>query len=231
MKLMHLLAAAAVAGGLVLSAPAAALAQSSACTVENTSTGRTSSAPDGTHAGSFRCAGGHWELPAGADVITADVVAVDAAGTVTAPAYSLSTKGDNPTMAQLAGLAQALNGSKQSAIASVVVAADDGKVRTPTEVKALFAGKDTTGLRVLAKYDQPAAGATVGDLVDQAGSSGPTVVYFSVWGAVKAAVGWVVDGLKSIGNAIEGAADDIADWVTAHCHYEVVNNRFTIICH
>jgi hypothetical protein len=60
---------------------------------------------------------------------------------------------------------------------------------------------------VLGVIDRPDLALSVDDLVgDVGGTPGSTVVYFSLWGAIKRAVAWVVDVIE-----------DVGEWIHEHC--------------
>ena len=89
------------------------------------------------------------------------------------------------------------------------MAVDDGKERTPEQIEALLAGKDDTGVKVLDIVDKPDPAMSTKDLIDEAGGMPETtVVYFSLWGAIKAVFAWVGD---TIG--------DIGEWFDRHCDW------------
>lgn len=172
----------------------------------------TSAEPEGTVRGEFRCVGGVWEFgwaPFGPDnSITAAALQVDPAGAVSVREFDRPARSRDLTLGEMAGIARAINGSKDMVFMRAVVTIDDGKERTAAEVEALLAGKDTTGAKVLRTIDRPDPAMTVQDIVDETGGQEPTVVYFwsDVWDAITGAVNWVIDGINEIG-----------DWINDHC--------------
>jgi hypothetical protein len=221
-RMAHRLAVLGVAGGMVLTMPAAAVAQTGKagkggtdCVVEHVDergeVRDTSTEPEGAVYGQFRCEGGQWVFAWAPferdDAITAGEVQVDPAGTVSVRRFAGPALGNDLTVAEMAGIVQALSGSKEVMFDRAVVAVDDGKERTPEEIEALLAGKDTTGVRVLGTVEWPDPAKSSADLIDEVGGTPETtVVYFSIWGAIKDAIAWVVDTLN-----------DIGDWLENHC--------------
>jgi hypothetical protein len=170
----------------------------------------TSTEPEGTVRGEFRCVAGAWQYSwAPGEFITAPQLQVNPAGAVSVPEFQRPERSRNLTLGEMAGIARAVSGSKEVVFMRAVVAVDDGRERTAEEVEALLAGKDTTGAKVLRTIDRPDPAMTVQDVVgDTGGGQGPVVVYFwsEIWDAITDAVNWVIDGINEIG-----------DWINDHC--------------
>lgn len=239
-RIIHYAAALSLLGALVMAAPAAAQASTDSgteCTAQHvnesgTVTG-TSAENEGVVYGPFHCTAGEWRVtwsPYGPDdVILSAVIQVDPAGNATAVDMTTPWTGGYLTMAQGAALAEAVTGRTEAVIQRAVVIADDGKERTPDDVQALLAGKDTTGARVLATIDKPGLATTTKDLADQAGAMDPTVIYLSwggIWGAIKSII-------NKIGEVIDGAIDGAGDafnWLQKHCTWVVSPKSIGIRC-
>ncbi|MEV6963945.1 hypothetical protein AB0M47_02440 [Hamadaea sp. NPDC051192] len=174
----------------------------------------TASAREGEEYGPFRCADGQWKLVRNPfdrdDAVTSLEIQIDPAGTVLPGRLVGPALGAGMTLHDMASLVQALTGEKV-VVDRAIVAVDDGRQRTPEQVRALLAGKDTTGVRVLGEFDRLDQAMTVKDVIDGAEGADPetTVVYFSIWGAIKDAFAWVVKKLRAVG-----------DWLDEHCHLE-----------
>ncbi|GIH05555.1 hypothetical protein Rhe02_36220 [Rhizocola hellebori] len=221
-RMAHRLTALGVVSGLALAMPAAAVARtgeplagSGECVVQQTDLrGRvtgTTVEREGAVYGQFRCAGGQWVFtwaPFGRDdIVTASEIQVDPTGTVLARRLTGPALSRDLTMADMAAIAEATTGSGRAVVERAVVVADDGRQRTPAEIEALLAGRDTTGARVLDVIDRPDAAMSTNDLVGGAGGTpGSTVVYFSIWGAIKGFFQWIADKLNDLGS-----------WLKEHC--------------
>ncbi|RZT80428.1 hypothetical protein EV382_3677 [Micromonospora violae] len=185
---------------------------------------RTETEREGREYGQFRCVGGQWTFawePFRADdMITADAIQLDPSGAVSVRRFTGPALGYDLTVGEMAGIARAISGSREVVVDRAIVAVDDGKERTPEQIQALLAGKDDTGVKVLDIVDKPNAAMSTKDLIDEAGGTPETtVVYFSIWGAIKAAVAWVVDKIGDIGEWIDdhcdwGSPNDVGDIVT-----------------
>lgn len=221
----HRLAVLGVVGGLVLAAtPAAALAGAGElktingeCVVqqvdERGQVTDTSTAREGEVYGQFRCVAGQWEMTRSpfdrGDTVTSPEIQVDRSGNVSVQRLAGPALGLEMTMSEMARVVRALTGD-EVAVNRAVVAVDDGRRRTPEEVQALLAGKDTTGARVLGVVDRLDPAMSTKDVIDETGGTPETtVVYFSIWGGLKRAFAWVVDTLQ-----------DIGEWVGVNCHLE-----------
>ncbi|WCN80240.1 hypothetical protein [Micromonospora sp. LH3U1] len=184
----------------------------------------TETEPEGRVHGQFRCVAGQWTFawePFGADdMITADEVQINPAGAVSVRRFTGPALGNDLTVGEIAGIAQAVSGSREVLIDRAIVAVDDGKERTPEQVEALLAGKDNTGVRVLDIIEKPNAAMSTNDVIDEAGGTPEsTVVYFSLWGAIKSVFAWIVDTIGDIGEWIDdhcdlGSPNDVGDVVT-----------------
>jgi CubicO group peptidase (beta-lactamase class C family) len=221
----HRLAVLGVVGGLVLAAtPAATLAGADElktingeCVVqhvdERAQVTDTTFAREGEVYAQFSCAKEQWELTPSpfdrGDTVTSPEIQVDPAGNVSVQRIVGPALGYGMTLGEMARVVQALTGD-EVVVDKAVVAVDDGRQRTHEEIQALLAGKDTTGARVLGVVDRPDAAMSTKDVIDETGG-GPetTVVYFSIWGAIKGAIAWIVDGIQKIG-----------EWISDNCHLE-----------
>ncbi|MEU4472812.1 hypothetical protein [Micromonospora sp. NPDC023888] len=188
---------------------------------------RTETEPEGREYGQFRCVGGQWTFawdPFGADdMITADEIQIDPAGAVSVRRFTGPALGNDLTVGEIAGIARAVSGSREVLIDRAIVAVDDGRERTPEQIEALFAGKDTTGVRVLDIIEKPNAAMSTTDVIDEAGGTPETtVVYFSLWGAIKSVFAWIVDTIGDIGEWI----DDHCDWGSPNTVGDVVTCRW-----
>ncbi|MEU4530154.1 hypothetical protein AB0F49_18165 [Micromonospora ureilytica] len=234
-RLAHRLAVIGVVSGTVLAMSSAAVAQTEKppqkgadCVVQHVDERgkilRTETAPEGREYGQFRCVAGKWTFAwapfAPDDMITADEIHINPAGTASVRRFTGPALGNDLTVGEMTGIAQAVSGSREVLIDRAIVAVDDGKERTPEQVEALLAGKDTTGVRVLDIIEKPNAAMSTKDVIDEAGGTPETtVVYFSIWGAIKAAIAWIVDTLGDIGEWIDdhcdaGSPNDVGDVVT-----------------
>ncbi|MCG5473015.1 hypothetical protein LADH09A_000899 [Micromonospora sp. LAH09] len=185
---------------------------------------RTESEPEGREHGRFRCEGGQWTFawePFDTDDrITAGEIQIDPAGAVSVRRFTGPALGNDLTVGEIAGIAQAVSGSREVLIDRAIVAVDDGKERTPEQVEALLAGKDDTGVRVLGVIEKPNAAMSTKDVIDEAGGTPETtVVYFSLWGAIKSVFAWIVDTISDVGEWIDdhcdwGSPNDVGDLVT-----------------
>lgn len=173
----------------------------------------TTTVPEGSKLGSFRCVGGVWEFswdPYGPDEsVTAPRLQVKPDGTVTAEEFVRPTRARDLTLREMAGIAQAVMGTRgEFVFERAVVVVDDGRERTPQEVEALLAGKDTTGAKILGTFDHLDPASTVEDIAGETGTQEPVVVYLlsGIWDAIVDAVNWVVDGVN-----------EVIDWLDDHC--------------
>ncbi|WP_326549407.1 hypothetical protein [Micromonospora sp. NBC_01813] len=187
---------------------------------------RTEAAPEGRKLGQFRCVGGQWVFewnPFGPDdAITADEIRIDPAGTASVSEFRGPALSNELTIGEIATIARVVTGSREAVIERAIVAVDDGKTRTPEQIEALLAGKDTTGVKVLDTVDKPDLRLATKDLIDDAGGTPETtVVYLSIWGAIKGFFAWVVDTIT-----------DIGEWIDRHCHREFASTGFgiTLVC-
>ncbi|MBQ1030625.1 hypothetical protein KBX26_11550 [Micromonospora sp. C97] len=233
--LAHRLAVIGVASATVLAMSSAAVAQTvkpprkgADCLVQHVDerggTVRTETAPEGKEYGAFRCVGGLWTFGwapfAADDMITAGEIQVDPAGAVSVRRFTGPALGNDLTVGEIAGIAQAVSGSREVFVDRAIVAVDDGKQRTPEQVAALLAGKDDTGVRVLDIVEKPDAAMSTKEIIDEAGGTPETtVVYFSLWGAIKSVFAWIVDTIGEIGEWIDdhcdwGSPNDVGDIVT-----------------
>ncbi|SCG49525.1 hypothetical protein [Micromonospora humi] len=174
---------------------------------------RTGTEPEGREHGQLRCLGGQWTFawaPFDADdMITSDEIWISPSGAVSVRRFAGPALGNDLTLGEIATIEQAVSGSGRVAIDRAIVAVDDGKERTPEQIAALLAGKDDTGVRVLGTVEKPDAAMSVKDVVDEAGGTPETtVVYFSLWGAIKAVFAWIVDTIGEVG-----------DWIDRHCRW------------
>ncbi len=167
--------------------------------------------PEGTMRGEFRCVGGAWRYswaPFGADdFVTATQLRVDPKGAVSITGYERLGRRPQLTLGERADIARAATGARAVAITRAIVAVNDGRQRTPEEVAALFAGKDSTGVKVLRTVERPDPASTVGDIVDGV-DGGSVVVYFwsEIWDGIVDFFTWVGDTIDSIG-----------DWIDENC--------------
>ncbi len=206
-----------VISGMVLAMPAVAVARpdeprkgGTDCVVqyldERGEVIKTATEPERAVHGQFRCVGGEWEFAWApferADAITASEIQVDPAGNVSVRQFAGPALTGKLTMAEIAGITAALTGEKKLMIDRAVVVVDDGRKRTPKEIEALLAGKDTTGAKVLKVVDRPDPAKTMDDIIADVGTKEPTVVYLSFWGAIKRAIAWVVGVLEEIGEVV-----------------------------
>ncbi|MEV1075204.1 hypothetical protein [Micromonospora parva] len=233
--LAHRLAVIGVASATVLAMSSSAVAQTDKpprkgadCVVQHVDerggTVRTETAPEGKEYGAFRCVGGQWTFGwspfAADDLITAGEIQVDPAGAVSVRRFTGPALGNDLTAGEIAGIAQAVSGSREVFVDRAIVAVDDGKQRTPEQVAALLAGKDDTGVRVLDIVEKPDAAMSTKEIIDEAGGTPETtVVYFSLWGAIKSVFAWIVDTIGEIGEWIDdhcdwGSPNDVGDIVT-----------------
>ncbi|QLQ39440.1 hypothetical protein [Micromonospora robiginosa] len=174
---------------------------------------RTVTEPEGRVYGQFRCLDGQWTFawdPFGPDdMIAADEIRVGPSGGVSVRRFTGPALGGDLTLGEIAAIEQAVTGSGRVTVDRAIVAVDDGKQRTPEQIEALLAGKDDSGVRVLGTVDKPDAAMSVKDVVDGAGGTPETtVVYFSLWGAIKAVFAWIVDTIS-----------DVGDWIDRHCRW------------
>ncbi|MFI6269314.1 hypothetical protein [Micromonospora zamorensis] len=234
-RLAHRLAVIGVVSGTVLAMSSAAVARTDKpptkgtdCVVQHVDERggivRTETEPEGREHGQFRCEGGQWTFawdPFGADdMIRAGEIQIDPAGAVSARRFTGPALGNDLTVGEIATIAQAVSGSREVLIDRAIVAVDDGKERTPEQIEALLAGKDDTGVRVLDIIDKPNAAMSTKDVIDEAGGTPEsTVVYFSIWGAIKSVFAWIVDTIGDIGEWIDdhcdlGSPNDFGDVVT-----------------
>ncbi|MFG1892408.1 hypothetical protein ACGFIP_00085 [Micromonospora zamorensis] len=234
-RLAHRLAVIGVVSGTVLAMSSAAVARpdkpptkGTDCVVQHVDERggivRTETEPEGREHGQFRCEGGQWTFawdPFGADdMIRAGEIQIDPAGAVSARRFTGPALGNDLTVGEIATIAQAVSGSREVLIDRAIVAVDDGKERTPEQVEALLAGKDDTGVRVLDIIEKPNAAMSTKDVIDEAGGTPEsTVVYFSIWGAIKSVFAWIVDTIGDIGEWIDdhcdlGSPNDFGDVVT-----------------
>ncbi|WP_433649497.1 hypothetical protein ACQP2C_22850 [Micromonospora zamorensis] len=234
-RLAHRLAVIGAVSGTVLAMSSAAVARpdkpptkGTDCVVQHVDERggivRTETEPDGREHGQFRCEGGRWTFawdPFGADdMIRAGEIQIDPAGAVSARRFTGPALGNDLTVGEIATIAQAVSGSREVLIDRAIVAVDDGKERTPEQIEALLAGKDDTGVRVLDIIEKPNAAMSTKDVIDEAGGTPEsTVVYFSIWGAIKSVIAWIVDTIGDIGEWIDdhcdlGSPNDFGDVVT-----------------
>ncbi|MFI6258862.1 hypothetical protein ACIBCL_22550 [Micromonospora zamorensis] len=234
-RLAHRLAVIGVVSGTVLAMSSAAVARpdkpptkGTDCVVQHVDERggvvRTETEPEGREHGQFRCEGGQWTFawdPFGADdMIRAGEIQIDPAGAVSARRFTGPALGNDLTMGEIATIAQAVSGSREVLVDRAIVAVDDGKERTPEQVAALLAGKDDTGVRVLDIIEKPNAAMSTKDVIDEAGGTPEsTVVYFSIWGAIKSVFAWIVDTIGDVGEWIDdhcdlGSPNDFGDVVT-----------------
>ncbi|WP_330438549.1 hypothetical protein OHB44_26535 [Micromonospora sp. NBC_00821] len=234
-RLAHRLAVIGVVSGTVLAMSSAAVARTEKppqkgadCVVQHVDERgkilRTETAPEGREHSPFRCVAGKWTFawaPFGADdMITADEIQIEPSGAVSVRRFTGPALGNDLTVGEIAGIAQAVSGSREVLVDRAIVAVDDGKERTPEQVAALLAGKDDTGVRVLDIIEKPHAAMSTKDVIDEAGGTPETtVVYFSIWGAIKAVFAWIVDTIGEIGEWIDdhcdaGSPNDFGDVIT-----------------
>ncbi|MEU1396776.1 hypothetical protein ABZ403_12045 [Micromonospora zamorensis] len=234
-RLAHRLAVIGVVSGTVLAMSSAAVARpdkpptkGTDCVVQHVDERggivRTETEPEGREHGQFRCEGGQWTFawdPFGADdMIRAGEIQIDPAGAVSARRFTGPALGNDLTVGEIATIAQAVSGSREVLIDRAIVAVDDGKERTPEQIEALLAGKDDTGVRVLDIIEKPNAAMSTKDVIDEAGGTPEsTVVYFSIWGAIKSVFAWIVDTIGDVGEWIDdhcdlGSPNDFGDVVT-----------------
>ncbi|MET7950802.1 hypothetical protein [Micromonospora sp. NPDC005324] len=234
-RLAHRLAVIGVVSGTVLAMSSAAVAQTDKppqkgadCVVQHVDERgkilRTETAPEGREYTPFRCVAGKWTFawaPFGADdMITAGEIQIEPSGAVSVQRFTGPALGNDLTVGEIAGIAQAVSGSREALVDRAIVAVDDGKERTPEQVAALLAGTDDTGVRVLDIIEKPNAAMSTKDVIDEAGGTPEsTVVYFSIWGAIKSVFAWIVDTIGEIGEWIDdhcdvGSPNDFGDIVT-----------------
>ncbi|MEU8181577.1 hypothetical protein AB0B85_10535 [Micromonospora sp. NPDC049044] len=234
-RMARRLAVIGVVGATVLTMSTAAVAQTDKpptkrtdCVVEHVDDRggpvRTETEPEGREYGQFRCVGGQWTYawePFGADdMITADAIQINPAGAVSVRRFTGPALGNDLTVGEIAGIARAVSGNREVFVDRAIVAVDDGKQRTPEQIEALLAGKDTTGVRVLDIIEKPDAARSTKDVIDEAGGTPETtVVYFSLWGAIKSVFAWIVDTIGEVGEWIDdhcdwGSPNDVGDIVT-----------------
>lgn len=222
-RMTHRVVLLAAVGGMALAATpahaASAVEASEQCVVEQVDerggVTHTSAAREGSVYGQFRCVGGQWELETSpferGDAITSGAIQVDPSGNVSASRLSGPALSYGMSLAEMARVYQAVTGEAVT-IERAVVTVDDGRIRTPEQIEALLAGRDTTGARVLDIVDRPDQALSPGDIVgDAGGTPGNTVVYLSIWGAIKNAFWSVVD-----------AVTDAYDWLDEHCDWHFV---------
>ena len=218
MRLVRLLTVPGLIGGMLVAVPAAAVAgappaNATGCVVDHVDQGGevvgTSTAPAGAKYGQFSCAGGQWAYAWGAtNVVTAPAIQVDPTGSVSVQQVDGPPLNYGITVGNLASLTGAMAGSQTVVVRKAIVTVNDGRVRTPAEIAALLAGKDTTGIKVLGIADQPDAARSVGDIVTGFGGTPPTtVVYF--WSEL-----W-----NRITNAIKDIVNTVVNWASQHCNY------------
>ncbi|MFG1918661.1 hypothetical protein [Micromonospora sp. NPDC048898] len=234
-RLAHRIAVLGVVSATVLALPSTAVARTDKpptkgtdCVVQHLDDRggvvRTETEPPGRVHGQFRCEGGQWTFawdPFGADdLITAGEIQIDPAGAVSVRRFTGPALGNDLTVGEIATIAQAVSGSREVLVDRAIVAVDDGRERTPEQIEALFAGKDDTGVRVLDIIEKPNAARSAKDVIDEAGGTPETtVVYFSLWGAIKSVIAWIVDTIDEIGEWIDdhcdaGSPNDVGDVVT-----------------
>ncbi|NYH42712.1 hypothetical protein HNR22_002439 [Micromonospora jinlongensis] len=234
-RLAHRLAVIGVVSATVLAMSSAAMARTDKpptkgtdCVVQHVDERggivRTETEPEGREHGQFRCEGGQWTFawdPFGADdMIRAGEIQIGPAGAVSVRRFTGPALGNDLTVGEIATIAQAVSGSRQVLIDRAIVAVDDGKERTPEQIEALLAGKEDTGVRVLDIIEKPNAAMSTKDVIDEAGGTPEsTVVYFSLWGAIKSVFAWIVDTIGEIGEWIDdhcdlGSPNDFGDVVT-----------------
>ncbi|MDG4840939.1 hypothetical protein O7631_30810 [Micromonospora sp. WMMD967] len=233
-RLARCLAVVGVVSAMVLTVSSAAVAQTDKpprkgtdCVVqyvdERGGVDRTETEPDGRMHGVFRCLGGQWTYawePFGPDdLIRAAEIQIDPSGAVSVRRFTGPALGNDLTLGEIAGIARAVSGSQEVLIDRAVVAVDDGKERTPEQVAALLAGKDDTGVRVLGTLDKPDPAMSTKDVVDGVGGTPETtVVYFSLWGAIKSVFAWIVDTIGEIG-----------EWIDDHCEWGSPNTTGDLV--
>ncbi|WP_406072078.1 hypothetical protein [Micromonospora sp. NBC_01638] len=233
-RLVRRLAVIGVVSGTVLAMSSAAVAQTDKppkkgtdCVVQYVDDRggivRTETEPEGRVYGQFRCVGGQWMFawdPFGADdVIAADEIWINPSGAVSVRRFTGPALGNDLTLGEIAAIAQAVTGSEKVLIDRAIVAVDDGKERTPEQIEALLAGKDTTGVRVLDTVEKPDPARSTKDVIDEAGGTPEsTVVYFSIWGAIKSVFAWVSDTVKEVG-----------EWIDRHCHWGPSPNGLGVV--
>lgn len=222
-RMMHRLAVLGVvsATGLALSAAAVAhtvepRTSGSECVVEHVdergAVTDTFAEREGAEYGQFRCEGGQWVFAWAPferdDAITAGEIQVDPAGTISVRRFVGPAQGYELTMAEMAGIIQAVTGDRDVVIDRAVVTVDDGRERSPEEIEAILAGKDTDA-RVLGVIDRPDLALSTKDVIGETGGTPETtVVYFSIWGAIKGAFAWVVNKIEEVG-----------EWIEEHCFW------------
>lgn len=219
----------AAVGGLLLAGSAQAVAAAgSQCVVQQVDERggivATSVQREGAEYGYFRCAFGRWEYArarfGGENTLVARELQVDPAGVVSVRRLAGAALGYDLTMAEMAEVFEAVTGDRDMVIARAVVVVADGRERTEAEVEALLAGRDGTGARVLRTLDRPGPDLTTDDIIGGTGGSPEnTVVYFSIWGAIKRAVAWVVDQVR-----------DAADWLEDHCDWGSDPDGIFVVC-
>jgi hypothetical protein len=169
---------------------------------------------EGSRLGEFVCTSEGWQYSFGREEsITAPRLQVDPEGKVTAPEYERPARARALTFSEMADVLRVVRGSREAGtFLRAVVAIDDGRERSPEEVEAILAGKDTTGAKIVRTFDRLDPDATVDDVVDESGTEEDVVVYLlgGIWDAIKGAisdaVNWVIDGIN-----------DIGDWFDDHC--------------
>ncbi len=220
-RMAHRLAVLGVASGLALAMSVTASAASpqtsgADCILQQIDEhGRvvgTSLQRQGTVVGRFRCVAGQWQFVqpplAQGEAITAHEIQVDRAGVVSARRIVGPALSYDLTVAEISRIAQAVTGERDAMIDRAIVAVDDGRTRTAEEIQALFDGRDATGLRVIGDVRPELASTTAAIIHDVGGTPEGTVVYFSFWGALKAAWAWVVQKIEEVG-----------DWIDEHCDW------------
>jgi hypothetical protein len=236
-RLARRLAVIGVIGGTVLATSSAAAAatdkqpdRGTDCVVQHVDERggivRTETESEGRMIGQFRCVGGQWTFawaPFDADdAILADEIRVDPSGAVSVPRWTGPALGNDLTLGEIAAITRAVTGSNEVRIDRAIVAVDDGRQRTPEQIEALLAGRDTTGVRVLGAIDAPDPAKSPKNLIDEVGGTPETtVVYFSIWGAIKGALAWIA-----------GKLGDALEWIHRNCR--AVPNPgspdFTVVC-
>lgn len=233
-RLAHRLAVVGVVSGTVLAMSSAAVAQAEKppqkgadCVVQHVDERgkvlRTETAPEGREYGQLRCVAGKWTFawaPFGADdMITADEIQINPAGTASVRRFTGPALGNDLTVGEMTGIAQAVSGSR---------GADRPRDRGGRRRQGADpgAGRGAAGRQghhrgTGAGHHREAECRHVDEGRHRRGRRHPetTVVYFSIWGAIKAAIAWIVDTLGDIGEWIDdhcdlGSPNDFGDIVT-----------------
>ncbi|MEQ4305385.1 hypothetical protein ABNF97_29060 [Plantactinospora sp. B6F1] len=184
---------------------------------------RTGTAPEGQVYGQFDCVRGQWvfawDRGRTDKAIAADEIRIDPSGAVSVRRFTGPALGNDLTLGEITAIAQAVTGSREVTVDRAIVAVDDGKERTPEEIEALLAGKDTTGVRVLDTIEKPDPAKSTKDVIDEAGGTPEsTVVYLSLWGAIKSVFAWVADTIH-----------DIGEWLDRHCDWAPSPNGLGVV--